>query len=1113
MEYAQGELFEILEDDKKLPEKEVAKIAKQLVRALFYLHSNRIIHRDMKPQNILIGSDGSIKLCDFGFARVMSCNTMVLTSIKGTPLYMAPELVQEQPYNHTADLWSLGVILYELVVGKPPFYTNNFFSLIQFIVKDPVKFPPTITQNFKSFLRGLLNKIPSQRLDWPQLAEHPFVAETEEEKQQRQEFLAQNIGRQRLERFDELVNRTKQAPTPLTARRQKSAKTPRQNGSGRSNAPQKRVDTGKRVTLTVLETMSKNDKEIVNIVNNPGALDTLSSTLNVTAADYEKSSGPVKSALKITRKALEYTCQNSQNDELAENISDSNIVRSLLGLTKEFSTCKFDAQPVLLDSLQALNLALKSGSGDGPQVLEAFYPQIEGLIGYRFDATCGVQNKSLECITELFRHASRIPFQTAGILDKVKESSAYPNVCLCLDYKNKAQKINLSTLKQLSLQALESISEIVHPVEGEVLPFPAVISDAVQKLSDSVSECPQDVTVRHTVATILLQRTFVPKVIEYLSSKDTKPRIFALRILYQCSRFNIEFAKRLGEDKEYYMPVFNVLQHKIDNGGRDLLYEQELALLLTSNILKENPALGKHMESSIVMLMDKFGYMTDSRYRALVLHLLAMIAHCDMKLKTLVTNHFYNSAGFLKCSDLINKDFSEYSRDENQRVEGTGFGFPDVGLLDGVVILLDELAEQSLSKDFSKLNETGLWKAFCHRMQHLDSSSELSIEGLKAAISFVFKLAVHSEPNRNAIFGDKELMKSVIGLIRADTLERLSNWPPSRSGGSSAVTSIVERVISMLFLTSTHPLHESVAAQVQNTIYREDLTKHCISALEFLPLNYMEAPIGLLSRLTLSSPHFARQYLKFGGLEPKIVQMLLRSNNPAPLIIDALLIISQLARLSKEYYKDIANANIYNQINELLRHHDGGVRAKTCNLIGNMCRHSFYFYEALQRYEILPELIKRCRDPDQNTRKFACFAIGNASFHNDTLYGSLKDCIAPLIELLNDSEEKTRANAAGALGNLVRKSDQLVPELIRQGALTGLCRTLKDEGLSARKIALFSLGNCCSFKECRDVLQKQGFFDSIEELKRKCHDDTVISKYISRIYKCFEASGNVSMND
>jgi fused-like protein len=65
----------------------------------------------MKPQNILIGAGSVVKLCDFGFARAMSTNTVVLRSIKGTPLYMAPELVKEQPYDRTVDLWSLGVIL------------------------------------------------------------------------------------------------------------------------------------------------------------------------------------------------------------------------------------------------------------------------------------------------------------------------------------------------------------------------------------------------------------------------------------------------------------------------------------------------------------------------------------------------------------------------------------------------------------------------------------------------------------------------------------------------------------------------------------------------------------------------------------------------------------------------------------------------------------------------------------------------------------------------------------------------------------------------------------------------------------------------------------------
>jgi len=114
----------------------------------------------MKPQNILISAGGVVKLCDFGFARAMSNNTVVLTSIKGTPLYMAPELVQELPYDYTADLWSLGVIIYELFVGQPPFYTNSIYTLIQLIIKEPVKFPDNMSPEFKSFLQGLLNKAP-----------------------------------------------------------------------------------------------------------------------------------------------------------------------------------------------------------------------------------------------------------------------------------------------------------------------------------------------------------------------------------------------------------------------------------------------------------------------------------------------------------------------------------------------------------------------------------------------------------------------------------------------------------------------------------------------------------------------------------------------------------------------------------------------------------------------------------------------------------------------------------------------------------------------------------------------------------------------------------------
>ena len=83
----------------------------------------------------------------------------MITSIKGTPLYMAPELLQKYPYNGSTDVWSLGVILYELYVGQPPFYTNNFTTLMNKIIKENVKYPDTMGREFKEFLKGLLIKV------------------------------------------------------------------------------------------------------------------------------------------------------------------------------------------------------------------------------------------------------------------------------------------------------------------------------------------------------------------------------------------------------------------------------------------------------------------------------------------------------------------------------------------------------------------------------------------------------------------------------------------------------------------------------------------------------------------------------------------------------------------------------------------------------------------------------------------------------------------------------------------------------------------------------------------------------------------------------------------
>jgi len=108
-----------------------------------------------------------------------------------------------------------------------------------------------------------------------------------------------------------------------------------------------------------------------------------------------------------------------------------------------------------------------------------------------------------------------------------------------------------------------------------------------------------------------------------------------------------------------------------------------------------------------------------------------------------------------------------------------------------------------------------------------------------------------------------------------------------------------------------------------------------------------------------------------------LLRLFLDSNPPA-VLVGALLTASQLARLHRDNYIPLAKAAPYPHLRKLLSHTEPAVRARVCNLLGNMCRHSAYFYTALDRHSLLTPLIQRCTDEDIATRKFACFAIGNA---------------------------------------------------------------------------------------------------------------------------------------
>ncbi|XP_016986805.1 serine/threonine-protein kinase fused [Drosophila rhopaloa] len=174
-EFALMDLHRYLSYNGAMGEEPARRVTGHLVSALYYLHSNRILHRDLKPQNVLLDKNMHAKLCDFGLARNMTLGTHVLTSIKGTPLYMAPELLAEQPYDHHADMWSLGCIAYESMAGQPPFCASSILHLVKMIKHEDVKWPSTLTSECRSFLQGLLEKDPGMRISWTQLLCHPFI--------------------------------------------------------------------------------------------------------------------------------------------------------------------------------------------------------------------------------------------------------------------------------------------------------------------------------------------------------------------------------------------------------------------------------------------------------------------------------------------------------------------------------------------------------------------------------------------------------------------------------------------------------------------------------------------------------------------------------------------------------------------------------------------------------------------------------------------------------------------------------------------------------------------------------------------------------------------------
>ncbi|XP_071431361.1 serine/threonine-protein kinase ULK2 isoform X1 [Pithys albifrons albifrons] len=187
MEYCNGgDLADYLQAKGTLSEDTIRVFLQQIAAAMRILHSKGIIHRDLKPQNILLSyasrrkasvSGIRIKIADFGFARYLHSNMMAAT-LCGSPMYMAPEVIMSQHYDAKADLWSIGTVIYQCLVGKPPFQANSPQDLRMFYEKNRNLIPsiPRETSTYLAdLLLGLLQRNQKDRMDFEAFFNHPFL--------------------------------------------------------------------------------------------------------------------------------------------------------------------------------------------------------------------------------------------------------------------------------------------------------------------------------------------------------------------------------------------------------------------------------------------------------------------------------------------------------------------------------------------------------------------------------------------------------------------------------------------------------------------------------------------------------------------------------------------------------------------------------------------------------------------------------------------------------------------------------------------------------------------------------------------------------------------------
>ncbi|KAL5007978.1 hypothetical protein ScPMuIL_013559 [Solemya velum] len=178
MEFLEGGALTDIVTHSRMDEVQIATVCKSVLKALAFLHSYGVIHRDIKSDSILLSHDGKVKLSDFGFCAQVSQELPKRKSLVGTPYWMAPEVISRLPYGPEVDVWSLGIMVIEMIDGEPPFFNEPPLQAMRRIRDMPppkLKNAHRVSPRLQGFLERMLVRDPASRATAFELLQHPFL--------------------------------------------------------------------------------------------------------------------------------------------------------------------------------------------------------------------------------------------------------------------------------------------------------------------------------------------------------------------------------------------------------------------------------------------------------------------------------------------------------------------------------------------------------------------------------------------------------------------------------------------------------------------------------------------------------------------------------------------------------------------------------------------------------------------------------------------------------------------------------------------------------------------------------------------------------------------------